>query len=292
MSEDDRTKRNEVFQHRPAGVDPAIPTTTAFEAAKSDFGLDIPVELVPLPSNGRVYPVDSPLHGKETLDIRAMTAREEDILTSKALLKKGTVISELIKSCLVDKTIDPTGLLAGDRNALMVAIRITGYGHEYDAEVTCGNPDCEVKSSRTFDLSALEIQRLQINPVAEGNNLFEFLLPYSKKNVQFRFLTGRDEENISTIQDKQKKLGLASDNTVTTNLMHTLVAIDGITDRAKISQFVRVMPARDSSALRNYIRDNEPGIKMKQEVTCSVCGHVETVGLPINTQFLWPSSGR
>ena len=291
MPEDDRTKRNEIFQ-RPVGVDPSIPVTTAFEAAKSDFGLDIPIELAPLPSNGLVYPVNSALHGKDSLEIRAMTAREEDILTSKALLKKGTVISELIRSCLVDKSIDPAELLAGDRNALMVSIRVTGYGHEYDAEITCGNDDCEAKTARSFDLSSLEIQRLSIEPVSVGENLFEFSLPYTKKVVRFRFLTGRDEEQISAMQDKQKKLGLSSDNTVTTNLLHTLVSIDGVVDRAKIAQFVRVMPARDSVALRSYIRDNEPGIKMKQEVACPVCGHVEEVAIPIGVNFLWPSAGR
>lgn len=291
-AEEDRSTKNQVFSQRPAGVDPAIQQVSSYEAAKSDFGLDIPVEIVPLPSNGRVYPVGTSLHGKDCIEIRAMTAREEDILTSKALLKKGTVISELIKSCLVDKSVDPATLTAGDRNALMVAIRVTGYGPEYDAEVVCSNDECEAKAARQFNLGELEIQRLAISPVQEGLNLFEFKLPHLKKTIRFKFLTGADEEDISATQEKQKKLGLSSANAVTSNLMHVIVAIDGIEDRAKIAQFVRMMPARDSLELRNYIKENEPGIKMKQTVTCPVCAHEEEVAIPIGVNFLWPSAGR
>lgn len=290
MSTEERAQRNEVFT-RPPGVDPAIPVVSAAEAFKAEFGLDIPVEQVPVPSNGQAYPLNSSLHGREVLEIRAMTAREEDILTSKALLKKGTVISELIRSCLVDKSIDPTSMLAGDRNALMVSIRVTGYGHEYDAEITCSNDDCEMKSSRKFNLAELEIQRLKIQPLSPGQNLFEFKLPVTKKTVKFRFLTGLDEENQTQMADRQKKAGLSvGANTVTNNLQSAIVAIDGTEDRGKINKFVSMMPARDSLELRNYIRENEPGIKMRQEVECPHCGHREEVAIPIGVSFLWPNA--
>lgn len=287
MSEE-REQRNQVFAAAASGVDPRIPTTTAADKVKADFGLDIPVETVPLPSAGKAYPTSSSLHGRETVEIRAMTAREEDILTSKVFLKKGTVISELIKSCLVDKSINPVDLLTGDRNALMVAIRITGYTHEYDAEIEC--TECGTKAPQQFNLAELPIRRLSIEPVEQGMNLFEFKLPYTKKNVRFKFLTGRDEEEIMATQEKQKKLGLQSDNAVTTNLLYSIVSIDGVEDRAKIAGFVRMMPARDSLALRNFIRDNEPGIIMRQETVCPSCAHTEEVSMPIGVSFLWPSA--
>lgn len=278
--------RNEVFR----GVDPKIQQVSAAEKVKLDFGLDIPIESIPLPSNGVVYPIDSSLHNRETVDIRAMTAREEDILTSKAFIKKGTVISELIKSCLIDKSIEPRDLLGGDRNALMVAIRITGYGAEYSAEIECS--ECGTKANQEFNLAELPIKRLEINPVSPGTNLFEFKLPYSKKIVKFKFLTGRDEEEILATAERQKKHGLSSDTTVTTSLLYSVVSIDGIEDRAKIASFVKMMPARDSLALRNYVRDNEPGITMKQETSCQSCGHTEEVTMPLGVTFLWPSAGR
>lgn len=289
---EERENKNAVFtqQQMPPGVDPRMPRTTAADRAKADFGLDVPHELVPLPSLGKTYPVESQLHGAELVEIRAMTAREEDILTSRALIKKGTVISELIKSCLVDRTINPLDLLSGDRNALMVAIRVTGYGPSYDVEMECN--ECNVKSPRSFDLAQLPIKRMEIEPVVPATNLFEFKLPYSGKTVRFKFMTGRDEEDMVATGEKQKKLGLGAESTVTTSLLYSVVSVDGVEDRAKIANFVKMIPARDSLALRNYIRDNEPGITMRQETTCEACGHSEEVAMPLGVTFLWPSAGR
>lgn len=285
---DQREIKNSVFTMNNPNVDPRMPTMSQADVVKADFGLDIPSELVPLPSNGLVYPQDSSLHGKDSVEIRPMTAREEDILTSRALLKKGTVLTELIKSCLVDKAVNPLDLVAGDRNALMVAIRITGYGADYSTEMECN--ECSTKSQQVFNLSELPVKRLEVQPVVEGENLFEFLLPYTKKKVRFKFTTGRDEEEMSTIQEKQKKLGLKTDSAVTMALQNAIVSIDGIEDRLKISNFVKNMPARDSLALRNFIRENEPGITMKQEVTCPACGHSEEVNMPLGVNFLWPTA--
>jgi len=284
---EERDKRNQVFSGEKS-IDQGVQQVSMIESVKTEFGLDIPIETVPLPSGGKVYPIGHALHMAESVDIRAMTTREEDILTSQALLKRGVIISELIKSCLTNKAIDPTSLLAGDRNALLIAIRITGYGAEYDAEVTCDSDDCDYKGVRTFDLMQLPIQRLTIEPTELGQNVFEFKLPYSEKIVKFRFILGSDEEEIRVTEEKQKKLGLAGSNTVSTGLIHSIISVSGVSDRSKIAQFVRNMPARDSLALREYIRKNEPGIKMKQESTCPVCGHVSEVTIPLGVNFLWP----
>lgn len=280
---EEREQRNQIFT-----AQSPPPVVQQQQIQKAEMPSDIPIETVPLPSSGKVYPQASSLYGRESVEIKAMTAREEDILTSKALLKKGTVISELIKSCLIDKTINPADLLGGDRNSLMVAIRITGYGHEYDAEIEC--PECGVKSSQQFNLAELPIKRLEIEPVTPGSNAFEFKLPYCKKVVKFKFPTGRDEEDIMAAAEKQKKLGMQADTAVTTNLLYSIISLDGSEDRAKISGFVRNMPARDSLALRTYIRDNEPGIVMKQDVSCPGCGHSWESGVPIGVKFLWPGT--
>ena len=287
---EDREQRNEIFRGNAPPVDSRMPQVSSFDKVRSDFGLEVPVETVPLPSAGKVYPPNSPLHNSEVVDIKAMTAKEEDILTSKAYLKKGTIITELIKSCLIDKSVDPRDMLSGDRNALMVAIRITGYGAEYDAEIECN--ECGSRSPRQFNLAELPIRRLDISPVSPGVNVFEFVLPYSKKNARFKFLTGRDEEEISITAEKQKKLGMQIESSVTSNLLYSLVSIDGIEDRGKLANFVKMMPARDSLALRNYMKDNEPGIEMRQETSCPSCGHSEEVNMPLGVSFLWPSSGR
>ncbi len=289
MSEE-REQRNQVFAQHAAAAGITPPVTSQTGQAQSDFGLEIPVETVPLPSGGKAYPIGTTLHGKETIDIRGMTTREEDILTNKVFLKKGTVITELIKSCLLDKSIDPTELLGGDRNTLMVAIRITGYGHEYDAELECANDECKQKLKHSFDLSQLPLKKLEIEPEMPGSNRFVFLLPYSKKKIVFKFLTGKDEEDIVTLTERLKKQGIQSENAVSTNLLYSIVSIDGNEDRAKIAQHVKFMLARDSRALRDYIRKNEPGLTLRQETACPACGHTEEVQMPFGVNFLWPSA--
>ena len=141
---------------------------------KDDFGFEVPIESVPLPSLGIIYPQEGPLHGKETIDIRAMTAREEDILTSQALIRKGTVVATLLQSVVLDQGIDVGDMLLGDRNALMMATRVTGYGPKYVVEVKC--PSCSTRQPVEFNLSAIPIKRLKIDPIQEGVNLFEYVL--------------------------------------------------------------------------------------------------------------------
>ena len=258
------------------------------DVMKESFGYEVPVESVPLPSLGKVYPDGNPLSGQETVEIRAMTAREEDILTSRALIKKGTVITHLIQSCLTDKSIDVKNMISGDRNALMISLRITGYGQEYGVEVDC--PACAARSKQEFDLAALEVKTLDIDPVTPGTNEFEFVLPVTKKKVHFKFLTGADEEEIAIVQERKKKSGFKSDNLITTRLMYSIVSIDGITDKSKINGFIRNMPARDSLALRRFIDKSEPGIDMKSWMSCQSCFADSEVRLPLGATFFWPDA--
>jgi len=278
-TETDGPSRSEIFGQMKG----AMPTRNVM---KDDFGFDIPVENVPLPSGGKTYSVESPLQGKDTIEIRAMTAREEDILTSKALIKKGTVITHLIKSCLIDKQIDPDTMLAGDRNALMVALRVTGYGTSYKVEVNC--PACSERSKQAFNLGELPIKRLDIDPVAEGSNLFEVTLPMTKAKLRFRFLTGQDEADIMVASERRKKQGQRADNLVTQRLRYAICAVNGITDRTKLDMFVRNLPARDSLFMRNYLDKHEPGIEMKAWMDCPACLEHSEVRLPLGAAFFWP----
>jgi len=261
----------------------------AVDRVKAELGLDIPVEEVPLPSRGKIYPVDSPLHDKETLSVRAMTTREEDILTSRALIKKGTVITELIKSCLLDRNIDVREMIAGDRNALMVAIRIMGYGPDYRVDVVCTG--CEKKNADyEFRLDSLALKRLEISPSTPGANLFSFTLPLSKSVVEFKFLTGKDEEDIVVTQEKMKKMGSENDRLISGRLKYAVVSIAGKSDRSLINSAIDKLLARDSLELRRFMEKNEPGIDMTQEFACKHCDHVEEVTIPIGTNFFWPQS--
>ena len=279
-----RSEKNEVF----AGASDPRNVMPSRNVMKDDFNFEIPVETVPLPSCGVCYPSESSLYDQETIDIKAMTAKEEDILTSRSLIKKGTVITHLLKSCMVDKSIDPDLMLSGDRNAVMTAVRITGYGADYNVEVDC--PACGERSKQSFDLSKLPIKRLNVEPVAHGSNLFEFELPVTQKTVRFKFLTGADEAELATIQERKKKQGMTAENLVTQRLMFAIQSIDGISDKSKIAMFCRHMPARDSLALRQFIDKNEPGIDMKSWMDCPSCLEHSEVRLPIGAAFFWPDA--
>lgn len=260
---------------------------------KDEFGLDIPVESVPIPSMGAVYPPGHPLHNVETIDIKPMTAREEDILTSKALIKKGTVISELLRSCIIDKRIDPDDMIIGDRNAVMVSLRITGYGSDYRVEVGC--PACGEKSKQDFDLAQLPIKRMEEQPVAEGANVFEVQMPKRHDKdadikIRYRFLTGNDEQAISTMNERRKKQGFGSDNLITQRYQHQIVAINDITDKTKIQMFIQKMPTRYSRALRKSMDANEPGVEMKSHIRCPHCFEESEVSLPLGASFFWPDA--
>lgn len=272
---------------RPEQIGNSGPIKTS-NVMKEDFGFEIPVESVPLPSRGVIYSEEGSLFGKDTISIKPMTAREEDILTSRAYIKSGTVLTKLLSSCIVDNSINPDLLISGDRNALLVSLRITGYGSDYDVEVDC--PECSTKSKQSFDLSQLAIKRLEVEPVSQGQNLFEVKLPVTKKDVRVKFLTGVDERDMMITSERRKKSGMKVESMITDRLSRSIISVDGITDRNKLSFFVKNLPARDSLSLRRFLDKHEPGIIMKSWMNCPHCHEQSEVALPMGAAFFWPDT--
>lgn len=254
-----------------------------------ELGYVPPTDVVPLPSQGKVYSSDFPLHQQGVVEIRSMTARDEDILSSRALLKQGKAIGSLLQACIVNKSVDVEQLLVGDRNAILVAIRITGYGPEYEITVEC--PACEEKFKHEFNLATLEIKQLGSEPITIGSNAFGFVLPVSNKQVVFKLLTGADERELSQMHEKARKAG-SSESLITMRLFAQIVTLGGESDRQKLAQIVRNLPAQDSRRLRQYIDKVSPGIIMKQSATCTKCGEDSEVEVPLGAEFFWPSAGE
>ena len=166
------------------------------------------------------------------------------------------------------------------------------YGAQYECSVECG--ECDAKTDRVFDLLQCGINFLDIKPVSEFENRFEFVLPRTKKIVHFKFLTGQSEENATKQQLARKKAlgGAQIENTVTENLREAILSVDGVEDRQKIADFVRNMPASDSLALRSYIATHSPDLITKQVSECRACGAAEEVSIPLGVSFLWPKIKR
>lgn len=246
-----------------------------------------PVTSVKLPSKGLVYPPDSPLFGLESVDIKGVTAREENILSSVALIKKGTVLTTLMRACITNRTIDPDQMLVGDRNAVLTAIRVSAYGPRYSAHVSC--PECREEADHDFDLSRLTLRTLDIEPVGgPGNNEFSFTLPQTGWEVRFRLLDAAGATRLEKETDAiRKKTG--QEQNITMRLVAQVVSLKGITDPAKLMRGINNLPARDSRALRIHMDKVSPEVDMSQEYECPSCGKTSEVEIPLGTEFFWPS---
>jgi hypothetical protein len=266
------------------------PFQQKLESVSKQAGMEIPVDRISLPSKGLIYPPGHPLCNEDGVEIKSLTAKEEDILTSSALIKNGTVLTKLMESCLMNKTIDPDDLILGDRNAILIAIRVTGYGAEYSAKLNCDA--CNQEFEADFTLNGLSIKPLSATPIQPNTNLFSFKLPKSGLDVQFKLLTGKDENEMSQIKDRSKKLGGQIDKSVTLRLFHSIISINGETDRQKINYIATNMIASDSRALRKYIQEISPNIDMKQWTKCKNCGEQMEVEIPLGISFLWPDAAK
>lgn len=252
---------------------------------------NISTEIVKLPSRGKLYSVEHPLSGKEDVEIKYMTANEEDILTSPALIKRGLVFTTLLKSCLIDKTINPDELLVPDRNAIMIALRCTGYGSEYPVNITCMEPSCGEIFKYEFSLDKLQIRFLVDEHIEEEfKNVFTCKLPKSGKAIKFKLLTATDDRDLDEAEDRKKKAmgGLLVEKKITSRLTKQIISIDGDDNKQNISNYVNKMLAIDSRTLRNKIKEVTPGVIMEQEAICPHCGVTNSFDIPITPAFFWP----
>ena len=244
-----------------------------------------PTEVIDLPSGGKLYGKDSPLYGGK-IELKYMTAKEEDILTSQNLIKKGLVIEKLLNSLIMTPGVHIDDLFLGDKNAVMVASRILGYGPEYICEVT--HPRTYDKKEYTFNLADCPFNELP-EDVDYTKNEFEFNLPLAKTKITWKILNGHDENLIDDEIKKTSKLTKDVKPELTTRLKHVITSINGDTDTKNIYSFVDNLLSRDSILLRNEIQRVTPDINLKQEIEFEE-GDSVTVNIPMTVGFFWPKS--
>ncbi len=245
-----------------------------------------PTEFVELPSQGKWYPKEHPLSGKDTIEIRYMTAKDEDILTSQTLLKKGVAIDRLLENVIIDKSFDPQTLLVGDKNAILISLRANGFGSLYDGHVKC--KECQATNYVQFDLmsptyTGQEIPE-ELNLIQTENGGLVTEMPFSKFKVEFRFMNGLDE----TIISKQFLAEEDSDNLMTEQYKRMILSIEGHTEQDIINQYVDNMPVMDSRHLKLLLRNITPNIEIRSKLTCKSCSAEQEVDVPFGTDFFWP----
>ena len=268
---------------------PDTPVTTNANTTSGDaFSFTVPTEHVELPSGGSYYPEGHPLHNQQTVEIRYMTAKDEDTLTSPSLLKKGIALDRLLQNIIVDKAIKPENLYIGDKNALLIASRITGYGADYTVTITCGSCGSNTKSE--FDLEeSKEIKEIQIPEGVQHikEDLFFTTLPKTQVGVEFCLLTGADERRILELSETKRRKDLIQTPLID-QLRMVLRSVNGSIHAEDINNLIMNMPAFDSRYLRKVFNQVAPGIDLKNTSTCGICGDQEEVELPLTAEFFWP----
>ncbi len=241
----------------------------------------IPTEEIELPSKGLLYSKDSPLASGK-IEMKYMTAKEEDILTNQNYIQSGTVIDKLLKALIINKDINFGDILIGDKNAIMIAARVLAYGKDYNIKYN--------GEQVTVDLSKLENEKLNEEKFQEGINSFKFTLPSTGIEVTYKLLTHSDESNIEREIKGLKKLHKDASPEISTRMKYIITSVNGLTEQKDVRNFVEnYLLATDARALRADYTKNQPNVDMTFKYT-DEDGVEEDVDLPIGLNFFWPDT--
>ena len=249
---------------------------------------DFPVQIISLPSEGKCYAPSNPL-SKGTLEIKYLTAKEEDILADTNLINKGLVLDKLLESIIVQHGVNSDDLVVGDKNAVYLAARVLGYGPEYDVEIT--DPFSGERQKVTIDLTAVQTKDVDYS-LLSPNNRYDFTLPSDTK-LTFKFLTHKDEKDINNDIKAMERLskGKVNSSEVTTRLKYMIVAVNGNSDRSFVNNWViNQFIAKDVKAFRAYVRSISPDLDMKFSFTSEITGETEALDIPFGIDFFYPTA--
>ena len=245
---------------------------------------DFPTEILDLPSKGLVYPKDHPL-SSGTIEIKYMTAKEEDILSNQNLIKKGVVLDKLFESIIVDKGVNPNDIVIGDKNAIILATRLLGYGHEY--KMTFYSSKLGKAVETTVDLSEIKTKEVDFSLFKNANE-FTFETPLGKNKIKFKLLTHGDENAIEKDINALERLGKDVSADITTRLRYMIISVDGKEEISHINKYINGMLARDSKAFRNYVKSMSPDMDMTTTHTYDD-GETEALSVTLGVNFFWPA---
>ena len=245
-----------------------------------------PTELVELPSKGCFYPPDHPLYDKECVEIKQMTAKEEDILTSVSLIEKGVVLDYLIQNLLIDKNINAKTLLSGDRSAILLNARINAYGADYEFEIPCTK--CDSIVTVNHDLTTVKNKNIDFDNIFD-EGCIKLVLPKTEALVRLKLLNEHEQNLLSKEVEKHNNMGLG-DSPVTTFLRYIIYSINGHINNnsSEFQKFIENMPSMDVKFLRKKYAEFKPDVDFSCDIECNNCNHTERRQMPITAQFFWP----
>jgi len=245
----------------------------------------VPTEEIELPSKGAFYP-----NGKKSVKVKYLTAEEDDVLFSPELIRSGKVLDALLQIAVIDKDIDPSDMLIGDRNAVLIHLRKTGLGDIYQpGKMTC--PSCDEEYIPDVNLNELKMKWLEDQP--DENGWYDFILPIMKKKIKFRMMNGKDENRISKVSSNGMKKGKGKykvSKGVTERYRMQIMEVEGNKDKLYIAKLVSAMPMKDSVAFREYVKLISPGVDFNYNFECKNCGHVYEDDVPMTYRLFYPNA--
>lgn len=247
----------------------------------------VPTEVVELPSKGLFYQEGHPLYRRETIEIKHMTTKEEDILTNQGFIKNGTAVEKLLQSVLVSPKMNTRDMLVGDKNALTVACRVHGYGPEYNTRVSC--PACGATQEFTFDLNDIEHVNFEDN-LAEFDAEVDYdrqtvILPIPRTKVKLELKVLKEETKTQKTRKKDKNAFVISKQ-----YEKMIYSVNGNSDRQYVRSYIDSMSALDSRYLRAAYSKITPGVDFNCGFECNACGIETDLEVPLTAEFFWPKS--
>lgn len=246
-------------------------------------GYQVPTDFVDLPSGGKFYPPDHAWHNKDKVEVRFMTTREEDILSSQQYAEAGVMFDRLIESICVDR-VSARSLLLGDRDAILINARKNSYGDMYEFESYC--TECLASFEHSINLG--EIKSKELNQEI-SNGKISVVLPVSKSTVEFKLATVGDIKHTEEQRKVREKHGLPF-SLVSETHRSMIVSIDGNTDTNYIVSFINQMLLRDSRFLQKMYIESKPELDFTYVHECTKCGHENRGGVPVGMSFFWADS--
>jgi hypothetical protein len=247
---------------------------------------DFPTEIISLPSQGKCYPESNPL-SKGTVEIKYMTAREEEILASQNLVRRGVVIDKLFESIIVEKDINIDDIVLGDKNAILLATRVLGYGPDYKIQLTNSIGE---QQEETVDLGKVQAKEIDFEKLSSENK-YEFTTPHGNNKLEFKILSHGDEKKIDADIKALSRLNKGSVSAeLTTRYRYMILSVDGESDTKTITNFINnKFITRDTKAFREHIQTITPDIVMEFEFVDDETGEGEVRSIPMGVGFFWPT---
>ena len=235
---------------------------------------NFPTEEIELPSKGLVYPKEHPLSSGK-VEMKYMTAKEEDILSNQSYIQKGTVLDKLLQSLIISKGVKVDDLIVGDKNALLIASRILGYGKEYEFEY----------DGITESVDLTELENRPIDEKSFNNkNEFSYKFKSSGNEITYKLITGKDDKLIKREIEGYKKINKEASPELTTRLKRIILSVNGDDDQKTIREFVdNYLLAKESRELREHILSTQPDVDLN-----IVTSGGKEVAIPIGLRFFWP----